>query len=71
MTRKEKEGMRKDIAEAFDFVRYLLKNPRQIARIKNNGEIRFCPEHPVRTPRGGGGSRRVQYFRSENVFRPL
>ena len=41
MKNGEKEQVRKDIAEGFAFVRFLLKNPRALAKIRNGSEIRM------------------------------
>ena len=67
----EKEQVRRDIAEAFDFIRFIVKNPAMLGKIKNGSQIRFVPAvggkrlKPLRQPK------KVQTFAAETVFRSL
>ena len=38
---EEREKMRQDIHQAFEFLRYLISNPKEIKHLKNNSEIHF------------------------------
>jgi hypothetical protein len=69
MTRREKkEHVRRDVSEAFDFVRFLVKNPRALRSIKNGSSVEFLPAetHPklrsLRMPKS------VQTFATETIF---
>lgn len=50
MKRKDKEQCRHDIAEAFDFARFLVRNPRALRKVKGGSEIRLL-RVPQRGPR--------------------
>ncbi|MBI2118548.1 MAG: hypothetical protein HYT97_02855 [Elusimicrobia bacterium] len=45
-----KERIKHDISEAFDFLRYLIKNPKEIGKIEEGSEINiFCKDIPQKT----------------------
>lgn len=65
MTNRNKGRLRADIAEAFGFARFLLKNPRMLNKVRNGSTVRIVPAgtRPVaRLPRG------VEAFTTETVF---
>jgi hypothetical protein len=71
MTAAEKEQVRKDIAETFAFVRFLVKKPALLRKIKNGSEIRILPAQTARAGRAGRGAGRVQFFAAETTFHSL
>lgn len=70
MTNRNKERLRTDIAEAFDFARFLLKNPGMLKKIRNGAAIRIIPAgaSPTASPRL---PRHVSAFTVETVFHRL
>ncbi|MBI5245195.1 MAG: hypothetical protein HY922_16150 [Elusimicrobia bacterium] len=62
--------MRRDISEAFDFVRFLIKHPEMLKKIKNGAEISIVPEAARRSGRPKAG-RRIQFFAAETVYHSL
>ncbi len=70
MKRGEREGIRTDIREAFDFARFLIAHPDMLKKVRNGSHIQIIPagakvaERP-RLPR------RVQAFAAERVFRSV
>ncbi|HAZ08599.1 MAG TPA: hypothetical protein DCZ01_08790 [Elusimicrobia bacterium] len=62
--------MRADIAEVFDFARFLLKNPGMLKNIRNGSAIRILPAgaRPADSPRL---PRNVEAFTAEMVFHRL
>ena len=72
MTNREKECVRRDIAEAFSFARFIIDNPEFMRKIRNNAGINILP------CRIGGNARKLrcfpknsQAFISQPIFRPL
>jgi len=72
MTNREKECVRRDIAEAFSFARFIIDNPKFMRKIKNNAGINILP------CRAGGEAQKfrcspknTQAFISRTMFRPL
>ncbi len=51
MKPESKERLRQDISDAFDFVRFLVKNPRTLRKIKNGAVIQLLRAGP-RGPAG-------------------
>lgn len=70
MTNRNKERLGTDIAEAFDFARFLLKNPGMLKKIRNGSAIRIIPAgaRPAASPRL---PRHVSAFTAETVFHRL
>lgn len=65
MTSRDKGRMRADIAEAFGFARFLLKNHRMLNKIRNGSTIRIVPagaRPAARLPR------HAETFTAETVF---
>lgn len=71
MKMQDRERAQRDIREAFDFVRFLLKNPKELKRIKNGSEVRIVPFVPETMTYAGLKTRNVQTFTAETVFHPL
>ncbi|MBI5884057.1 MAG: hypothetical protein HZB91_13255 [Elusimicrobia bacterium] len=67
--KENREKIRRDIAEAFDFMRFLIKHPRMLAKIRNGSEIRILPAGVCL--QASRASKRVQTFAAETVFRSL
>ena len=72
MANREKESVRRDIAEAFSFARFIIDNPKFTHKIKNNAEINIL------SCRVGAGTQKLrcfhknsQAFVSQPIFRPL
>ena len=68
MTSRETEQTRRDISEGFEFVRFLIKNPKSLRSIRNGCEIRILPAACAATSRPHRWPRGVQSFTSEMVF---
>lgn len=70
MTNRDKGQMRADIAEAFDFARFILKNPGMLKKIRNGSAIRIVPAgaNPAASARL---PRNVEAFTAETVFHRL
>ena len=66
-----KERLQKDIAEAFDFARFILRHPRLLGKIRNGAEVSFVPAASRGLRRTSRTSKRVQSFSAETVFRSL
>lgn len=65
MTNRNKGRLRADIAEAFGFARFLLKNPGMLNNVRNGSTIRIIPagaRPAARLPR------HVEAFTAETVF---
>ena len=46
----QKETIRYEISEAFDFIRFLIKHPQEISQIKEGSEINiFCKDLPKKS----------------------
>ena len=71
MKRQERERMRKDISEAFDFVRFLIRNPRMLEKVRNGAEIHIVPETARRSMRRARGRKNIQVFSAETVYHSL
>lgn len=69
--RIDKKKLQADIAEAFDFARFLVRHPGALRTIENDSEIEFLPVASSRLIHGSGHRKRVQAFSAETVFRPL
>ena len=66
-----KEHLQKDIAEAFEFARFILKHPKILNKIKNGSEIQFVPAAASRTVRLSSATKKIQAFSTETVFHRL
>ncbi len=66
-----KERLQKDIAEAFEFARFVLKHPRMLGKIKNGSEVQFVPTASHRAARSSRASKNIQSFSTETVFHRL
>lgn len=66
-----RERLRKDIGEAFEFARFLIKNPRTLRTIKSGSVIRLVPADCGRLPAAHKPSGRVQAFAAQTIFRSL
>ncbi|MBI2901274.1 MAG: hypothetical protein HYY17_13910 [Planctomycetes bacterium] len=64
----DKGRLQKDIAEAFAFVRFLIRHPRMLGKVKNGAEVEFIPAacRPLLPAVRGRG--KVQSFYAETVF---
>ncbi len=70
MTSHEREQMRTDIAETFAFVRFILKNPKMLKKIRNGSEVKILP-FGAGLASSSRVSRGVQVFTAETVFHSL
>ena len=68
---KEKERLRRDIGEAFDFVRFLVKNPKELRKVKGGSEIRIVPAVSETKFYSSAKMKNVQAFAAETVYHPL
>ena len=73
MTAKEKS--RHEIAEAFDFLRFLMRNPKEIKRIKNGSTVEIVSRElsqkkESRVPSRGRAFSHAHYL-SEHTFHRL
>ena len=66
-----KEHLQKDIAEAFDFARFVIKHPKILGAIKNGSEIQFVPAASSGTARSSRASKKIQSFSTETIFHRL
>jgi hypothetical protein len=66
-----KEHLQKDIAEAFEFARFVLKHPKMLSAIKNGSEIQFIPAAASRALRPSRATKPIQAFSTETVFHRL
>lgn len=71
MTAAEREQCRRDIAQAFEFVRFLIRNPQALRKVRNGAEIRILPSDSARAMRARKLPKRVQVFSARTVFRSL
>lgn len=71
MKTKNMEQLRMDISEAFDFARFLIKNPKMLKKIKNGSEIRFTPAVHQKMPHSYHPPKNVQAFVAETIFHSL
>lgn len=71
MIREERDQLRRDISEAFAFVRYLIRTPRALRRVRNGSEIRIVPADQARLARRKRWPKNVQAFSAETTFRSL
>ena len=71
MTMREREQMRRDIHEAFEFLRFVIKNPSALKKIRNNTEIRILPAASGRSLAQYPLYKKTQNFTAETVFRSL
>ena len=69
MKLSKKENLQDDIAEAFEFVRFLLKNPRTLKKVKNGSEIRFVPALRNKALIPTHLVKKVQTFTTETIFK--
>jgi hypothetical protein len=73
MTTKEKT--KHEILEAFDFLRFLMKNPEEINHIKDGAEINIlCKDIPQKASKKLFGRKRHSFQMnclSEHIFRQL
>lgn len=66
-----KEHLQKDITEAFEFARFVLKHPKTLTAIKNGSEIQFVPAASSGMRRPSRASKKIQAFSTETVFHRL
>jgi hypothetical protein len=71
MKTSDKEQVQRDISKAFDFVRFLIKKPQMLKKIKDGSEICFVPAASSKIPRSSRMSKKVQVFTTELVFHTL
>ncbi len=71
MKTNDKEQIKRDISEAFDFVRFLIKKPQMLKKIKDGCEICFVPVASSKIPRSSRMSKQTQIFSTETVFHTL
>lgn len=69
LTAPELEAVRRDIAEAFAFARFLIDNPKALKAVRDGSEIRIVPSRSVKP--GTPLPARVQAFAARTTFRPL
>ena len=69
MTSREIEQTRRDISEGFEFVRFLVKNPKALKGVRNGCEIRILPAACAATSRPHRWPKGVQPFTAETIFR--
>lgn len=70
MTFLEKTQIRRDIADAFAFLRYLLKHPASLRKIRNDSEVRILPSQS-QALQPSRKTAKVQYFVAETKFHDL
>lgn len=63
----ERQRLQTDITEAFDFVRFAIKHPATLRKIRNGAVIRLMPAsgEPLPPSRAAKG---VQVFAAETVY---
>jgi len=69
--KESSEQVKKDIAEAFDLARFLIKNPRELKGVRNGAQIKVIPAAFGPRPKSRRSSGNLQIYVSESVFHPL
>ncbi len=70
MKNRERDQMRIDIAEAFAFARFLVKNPKMLKKLRSGSEVKILPFGAGLTA-SSKISRNTQAFTAETVFHSL
>ncbi len=66
-----KQELCRDIADAFSFVRFLIKHPKMLNKIKNNAHIHILPAKYKKKISFSGLKNNSQLFSSETIFHQL
>ena len=70
MTRQERQTIRKDISETFDFLRYIIANPKFLRNIRNGTYVHFLPPGG-RRPRGRPRKNAQYFIKGPGYYKPV